>query len=257
MKEQPVDHVVDAMPQGLQKTARVSNANKFGIIGQGFLFEQLISHVELLASTKYPILIEGERGTGKTLFAHYIHYLSNPSLTCTIIDCATSSPNFMSLPQGTIIFKHINKLSLSDQEILAQAFNKISSRIFATSTESLARKTINHQFNAQLFYCLNVAPIEIPGLSNRRIDIPLLINFFLTKANQKYRKSITITSSGVHFLCDRSWKKNILELKLFVDELVEQMDNTTAYAHWDFLEAFDQRKNDYNQARNFVTLKTN
>ena len=242
-----------------QKTA-VSNATRFGIIGQSFLFKELISHVEQLAQLPFSLLIYGAHGTGKTLFAQYIHSQSRAAnAPCTIIKCnqqTVFAPETFN-HSGSLVLAHIDLLSVVEQKKVADYMSATSScRVMATSSQPLAQTTLQGTFNEQLFYKLNIVPIEIPSLEKRRFDIPLLADFFINSANKLHAKEIMFTPSGIRFLRNYCWNNNVRELKDFIYALIKQTDDLCAIIDWETLATAIGKKNSYDPYKIFATLKT-
>ncbi|MFA6527164.1 MAG: response regulator [Candidatus Babeliales bacterium] len=231
-----------------QKLA-ASSATRFGIIGQSFLFKELISHVEQLARLPFPILIYGAPGTGKDLFARYIHSQSAGALSeCSIINCnAQTEINYDSFNKpGTIVLADIEELKSTEQKKIAAYISTTPRlRIIATSCKPLVQLTMSGIFNEDLFYKLNIVPVEIPSLEKRKFDIPLLVDLFLAEANIGYAKHIAIAPSGIRFLRNRHWSKNVAELKAYIDAIVAHEQDPYRIIH-----------SDYNPDKIFVTLKT-
>lgn len=258
-----------------QKSALpLDSAAAFGIIGRSFLFKELIYHVEQIACLSFPLLVYGASGTGKMLFAKYIHSKNNTTSRAPIIVncCQETMLDFDDYKQGdTLILSHIDTLCPTQQQRLAAFIEENTPvRIIATTTKPVAMMALQDAFNRDLFYKLNVVPIEVPSLEKRQFDIPLLVNDFLVHANHIYTKQIIIAPSGIRFLRNYHWNENVRELKIFVHTLVEETQDPFTIVDGEMLEVFvvkssltiknhcsnDMYKNDYDQHKFFVTLKT-
>lgn len=206
---------------------------KLEIVGESFLFLELMTQVKNVANLKLPLLIYGEHGTGKTLMARFVHsncaHESNRPFT--IIDCL-SNINFnsnISDLDGTILIKNIDFLSLDEQKKLLNYLEsdeyKLKNdvgvvKIIATSTRSLFELMRADKFNSKLFYKLNITPIEVPSINKRRFDIPLLLDYWLKKFNQFYNKNITFDVQCVRYLRNRFWPGNISQIRDLIEKIV-------------------------------------
>lgn len=213
---------------------------KHGIIGESALFNELITQINNVSNLKYPLLIYGRHGTGKTLISKYVHSISNlKNMPFSIIDCS-SEFNLTLNPlkiSGVIFFKNIDRLNHENQAILLQFLqdpiyqekNMLSEiRIIASSSNPLFNLVQTDKWSGQLFYKLNITPLEIPSLSKRRHDIPLLANFFLETANKQLNKNISLCNLSIRYLRNRNWIGNVTDLKNFIYNVVELSKNTDA-----------------------------
>jgi DNA-binding NtrC family response regulator len=201
----------------------------FGIVGQSFLFFELMTQVNNLAHLKFPLLIYGEHGTGKTLISKFIHQtgpLKNKQFN--VIDCLTQSFGDIDL-SGTVCVKNIDKLSSDDQNKFLkllessqfkQRNNDGELKLITTSCRPLFGLVRADKFNRALFYKLNITPIEIASINKRRYDIPLLLNYYLNYFNQVHNKNIVLDAVCVRYLRNRHWIENITELKNLVEKIV-------------------------------------
>ncbi|MFO7964183.1 MAG: sigma-54 dependent transcriptional regulator [Desulfobacterales bacterium] len=213
------------------------------------------------APTDKWIFITGENGTGKELAARTIHHLS-PRADSPLIDinCAALSEELMSLElfgtekgsengtrkkigkleladDGTLFFDEICDMSLHIQGKLLRVFQEkkfertggsrsidMKARIIASTNKDIEHEIKEGRFREDLYYRLNEIPIHIPPLRERIEDIPLLVETFLSQANQKYQKSIFFTAEALKRMSDYSWPGNVRELKTFVERLVIIME---------------------------------
>lgn len=201
------------------------NLREFGIVGTSTLFLELIRQIRNVATLCYPILIYGQHGTGKTLFAHYIHSISKYSnKPMYIIDCTRNNiqDKLQENPDGGVFFKNIHELSLENQK---HVLSFISSRtdniqIIASTSAQLFSLVQSGFFNKTLFYKLNIVPLEIAPLNKRRYDIPLLIEYFIDSENKKQCRSAVMSSRGLRLLRNYSWIGNVTQLKSIIERLV-------------------------------------
>ena len=98
---------------------------------------------------------------------------------------------------------------------------KVDVRLIAATHRDLPLMMRNHQFREDLFYRLNVFPVEIPPLRDRREDIPLLVNFFVSRLSRKMQKRIeSIPKEAMEALTNAPWPGNIRELENFIERAV-------------------------------------
>ena len=200
-----------------------------GIIGQSPAIRNVLEQVCIVAPTDATVLLHGETGTGKELVARAIHNLSSRSrrnfvrMNCAAIPSGlleselfghergafTGALNqkkgrFELADQGSLFLDEIGDISLELQPKLLRAvqeqeFERLGSantisvnvRIIAATHRDLPAMIRDEKFREDLFYRLNVFPIVIPPLRERREDIPLLVNYFVSKFSRRMRKQIT------------------------------------------------------------------
>jgi two-component system nitrogen regulation response regulator NtrX len=232
---------------------------KNSISGNSPPIQLLKKQVSVAAPTDTWILIKGENGTGKELVARTIHQLSrrasHPLIT---VNCAAipeelieselfghekgafpgasmkKRGKFELAHSGTIFLDEIGDMSLRTQSKMLrvleeQKFNRLGGsrtitvdvRVIAATNKDLEKEIENGQFREELYYRLNVVPIEVPPLRERKEDIPVLVDIFFeefAKQNQKEKKKMT--PSALEQLRRSSWQGNIRELKNLVERLV-------------------------------------
>jgi Nif-specific regulatory protein len=243
----------------LPKQTLIRKYEVFGMLGKSKKFIELLQSIESASRSKVRILLEGESGTGKELVAKAIHKLSPRSqFKFLVLDCGTIPPGLIESELfghvkgaftgastdhkglleeangGTLFMDEINNLPLEMQskflrflqegEIRPLGSNqvrKVNVRIIAASSVVLRELVEKQQFREDLFYRLNVYPISIPSLNERREDIPLLANHYIRKFSKEQNKA---TESFHGFLLDfirqRNWEGNIRELENFVERLI-------------------------------------
>lgn len=229
------------------------------IVGQGESMKNIFHLIEKIADTDSTVLIEGESGTGKELLAQAIHYRSRRAerpfvpVNCAAIpeglleselfghvrgaftDAVTTQPGkFEQADGGTIFLDEIGDMSpklqvkvlrvLQDRCITPLGSAKtleVDIRILAASNLNLEKAVREKRFREDLFYRLNVIPVRLPPLRERREDIPLLANHFLDKYNRANGKKITGFSDEVmDFFKEGEWPGNVRELENWVERLV-------------------------------------
>ncbi|WP_051652424.1 sigma-54 interaction domain-containing protein [Clostridium algidicarnis] len=216
---------------------------------------ELLSKVALFDST---ILIYGESGTGKEVLAKFIHKESNRRSGPFIkVNCAAipyelfeselfgyeygaftgasqkGKPGLFELAnEGTILLDEVGELPLSVQCKLLRVIQErevfrvggckgieLNVRILAATNRNLLEEIKKGNFREDLFFRLNVIPITVPPLRERKEDIPGLISYFLEKLNRKYKKNITISDEVINIMMSYSWKGNIRELQNLIEYL--------------------------------------
>lgn len=229
------------------------------MIGSSFKFRQVLRQVETVAPTSSAVLINGETGTGKELIARAIHDLSPRreqafvKLNCAAIPAGlleselfghergaytgavSSSVGRLQLANGgTLFLDEIGDLPLELQPKLLrvlqeQEFERLGStrtirvnvRIVAATNQDLATMVGTKQFRADLYYRLNVFPVKLPPLRERRDDIPLLVEHFVRKFAAEMNKEIDIIPNEVNDVLKlHDWPGNVRELQNFVERAV-------------------------------------
>ena len=238
----------------------VAQQYNFGdIIGQSDVLSHLFMRVEQVAPMNATVLLLGETGTGKGVVARAIHSSSTrkdrPLIT---VNCATLPATlveselfgrekgaftgsdarqvgrFELADGGTIFLDEIGEMPLELQSKLLRviqdgAFERLGSprtiktdvRIIAATNRNLEEEIRNGRFREDLFYRLNVFPITLPPLRQRKEDIPLLVNHFVTRFNQKIGKKIeTVSKETLNTLQEYHWPGNVRELESVVERAV-------------------------------------
>ncbi len=222
------------------------------IIGQTKPVQDALERVKVFAKSDYPVLITGESGTGKELFAKELHFQSSrkekPFLTqnCSAIPenlleselfgyvkgaftGATRDKTglFEAADGGTLFLDEIGDMPyglqarllrvLQDGEIKpvgSTTQRKIDVRIVSATNADLAAAIMEKRFREDLFYRLNVLPLNIPPLRSRREDIPLLLKRFISVEAQKLNiKPKRLTPAALEYFMRHPWKGNIRELE--------------------------------------------
>ncbi|MFO7556477.1 MAG: sigma-54 dependent transcriptional regulator [Desulfobacterales bacterium] len=237
---------------------RKKTLEKNSITGNSPPIQALKKQIAVAAPTEAWILITGENGTGKELVARTIHQLSS-RVDFPLIDvhCASipeelieselfgqekgafpgSSTKkigkFELANKGTIFLDEIGDMSLKTQSkilriLQEQKFQRVGGsrtlsvnvRVIASSNKDLEREIEKGVFREDLYYRLNVIPIEVPPLRSRFEDIPQLMEIFLGEcAKQNRSKKKTVTQNALNLLLNYSWPGNVRELKNLVERL--------------------------------------
>lgn len=230
-----------------------------GIIGQSHLLNEVLSKISVVASTETSVLITGESGTGKERIAHTIHENSlRKNKPIVVVNCAAlplslleselfgyekgaftgaNSQRIGKFEQangGTIFLDEIGELPLDAQSKLLRVLQekeieriggdqaiKVDVRIIAATNRSLEQEVAKGHFRLDLYYRLNVFPVELPALRERREDIIELAQHFLKKFNAVTNRTIKGFSVEVkEQLQAYNWPGNIRELEHFIERSV-------------------------------------
>ncbi len=251
------DHLED---QRLYLESEISSEYNFeDIIGKSSAFQKVLEQVSIVAPTDSTVLLHGETGTGKELIARAIHNLSSRrERTFVRLNCAAipsglleselfghekgaftgalilKRGRFELADGGSLFLDEIGDISLELQPKLLRAvqeqeFERLGSaktihvdvRMIAATHRDLSAMIRENTFREDLFYRLNVFPIEIPPLRERRQDIPLLVNYFVSKLSRRMRKEIkSIPKQAMELLMNSPWRGNVRELSNFIERAV-------------------------------------
>jgi DNA-binding NtrC family response regulator len=238
----------------------VAQQYNFGeIIGQSSFLSHVFSQIDQIAPMNAIVLLLGETGTGKGVVARAIHSRSSrknrplitvncTTLPATLIESelfgrergaftgsdARQIGRFELADGGTIFLDEIGELPLELQSKLLRVIQdgeferlgnprtiKTDVRIIAATNRNLGEAIKNGKFREDLFYRLNVFPITMPPLRQRKDDIALLVNHFVTKFNHKNGKKIeTITKDTLENLHNYHWPGNVRELESVIERAV-------------------------------------
>jgi transcriptional regulator with PAS, ATPase and Fis domain len=233
------------------------------LIGQHPLIERIQALIRKVAATDATVLISGESGTGKELAARQVHTLSSRAqgpfiaLNCGAIPAELLESElfghergaftgavgarhgmFQVAQGGTIFLDEIAEMALALQVKLLRVLQerefrpvgsdktvKSDCRVIAASNKELFDEVSKGRFREDLFYRLQVIPIRIPPLRDRRSDVPLLIEYFLQKMNQRWPQGpIRISEAAQVQLWEYDWPGNIRELENVIEQLVVLAD---------------------------------
>jgi formate hydrogenlyase transcriptional activator len=229
------------------------------IVGRHGGLRAVLSQVATVAPTNSTVLISGETGTGKELIARAIHELSPRhnrnlvKLNCAAIPAGLleselfghergaftgalmqKKGRFELADGGSLFLDEIGDINLELQPKLLRAvqeqeFERLGSartievdvRMIAATHRDLPAMIRDGKFREDLFYRLNVFPIEIPPLRERRDDIPLLVNYFVSTLSRRIGKQIgSIPEQAMEVLSNHPWRGNVRELANFIERAV-------------------------------------
>ena len=241
------------------RSERDEQFDNYGIIGRSRVMEEIIQRAERVAGTKSTVLITGETGTGKELIARAIHNRSaQRDMPLIRVNCAaipeslleselfghvrgaftgaatTKKGKFALADGGTIFLDEIGTMSPALQSKLLRVLQerefeplgserteKIDVRVIAATNRDLRQMVAESRFQEDLFYRLNVIPIELPPLRERRDDIPALVEHFLRKHAQRTGRRIDRIDDGVlAALQQYDWPGNVRELENAIERAV-------------------------------------
>ncbi|HNS95944.1 MAG TPA: sigma-54 dependent transcriptional regulator [Polyangiaceae bacterium] len=249
---------------GLDARAHVEGA-KFGIIGDSKPLQEMYSVIERVADTPTTVLITGESGTGKELVARALHENSSRrdkpfiKVNCAAIPkdlmeselfgyergaftgAVNAKPGRFELAStGTLFLDEIGEIPIEMQVKLLRVLQEsefervggiktiqVDVRLVASTNRDLKKEIAAGAFREDLFYRLNVVPIELPSLRHRREDIPLLTQHFIQKFNERLNKSVAgVEKESLELLRQYSWPGNIRELENVIERAVLFCDGT-------------------------------
>nr|WP_287410668.1 sigma-54 dependent transcriptional regulator [Pseudodesulfovibrio sp.] len=234
------------------------------VVGNNAVIQQMMNTVDKVSGSDAPILIQGETGTGKSMFAKRIHLASSradkPFFT---IDCGALTENLLEselfghvkgaftgatrakrglleeAQGGTIFLDEIGELSPSTQVKLLRAIQEleikpvggntpinIDVRFLSATSRNLDEGVETGEFRKDLYYRLAVIPLRLPPLRERQDDLLLFVDHFVRKFNTRYNKDVTeLSPSALQMLMDSPWKGNIRELENVIERAVLLSDD--------------------------------
>jgi len=246
--------------QMLESCDRISPPRRFEqIIGTSPALERVLEQVEYVAPTDSTVLIEGETGTGKELIAHAIHDASSRrgrpfvKLNCAAIPLdlleselfghergaftgaiAQKIGRFELADKGTLFLDEVGDIPVALQPKLLRVLqeqeferlgsnltHKVDVRLVAATNQNLAEMAKQGKFRSDLYYRLDVFPVQLPPLRARREDIPELVDHFVEMFGRRMRKQIDyIPRETMSALCTYDWPGNIRELQNRIERAV-------------------------------------
>ncbi|WP_096696881.1 sigma-54-dependent Fis family transcriptional regulator [Polaromonas sp. AER18D-145] len=238
-------------------------AARYGIIGTSPALLQALGELERVSEATASVLLLGESGTGKELFARAVHLSSQRRDQPFIkVNCAaipdtlfeselfgyergafTGAQNaragwFEQADRGTIFLDEIGEMPLALQTKLLRTLQegtivrlggkreiKVTVRVVAATNRDLAQEVQRGSFRRDLFYRLNVIPIRLPSLRERRQDIRALAVHFLSRINQANQRNVSLSAAALARLEQHPWPGNIRELGNVIERLVLLTDS--------------------------------
>jgi PAS domain S-box-containing protein len=236
------------------------------IVGGSASLHQVLSCVSKVAPTESTVLITGETGTGKELVARAIHRRSKRSGRVFVtVNCSAIPPTlvgselfghergaftgalqrrlgrFELAEGGTIFLDEIGDLPAETQIALLRVLQErecerigggrpvpVDVRVIAATNIDLEAAIAKHEFRADLFYRLNVVPIAMPSLRDRRDDIPMLVDYFVERFSRKLGKRVrAVNRKSMDLLLSYAWPGNVRELQNVIERAITLADSDT------------------------------
>ena len=226
---------------------------RFGdLVGKSKRMQEIYEFIQVVSQNNSTVLLKGESGTGKEMIAQAIHKCSPRrnypfiEVTCSVLSeylleselfghvkgaftgaIKDKEGRFEQASGGTIFLDEIGDISLNAQIKLLRVLQereivrvggderiKVDVRIIAATNKSLEEAVAKGTFREDLYYRLNVVPIEVPALRERKEDIPLLVEHFIDKISRKVGKQVTdISQKAINILLEYHWPGNIRQLE--------------------------------------------
>ena len=240
-----------------------------GIVGESPALRHALRQIEQVSATDVTVLLLGESGTGKELFARALH-LSSPrrDLPFVKVNCGAIPENlfeselfgyekgaftgastaragyFEQAHGGTLFLDEIGDLPLAMQVKLLRVLQEkslqrvgsrretaIDVRIVAATNLDLQQQVSTGRFRLDLYYRLNIIPIRLPALRERREDVRPLVRHQLNLISQSYQRNVGLTPEAMERLADYSWPGNIRQLRNVLERLVLLAEGATISVH--------------------------
>ncbi len=250
---------VKTMPMSGEAAAGVAmNYDPDRIIGESAVIRRVMHDIQQAAPSRSTVLLRGESGTGKELGARALHQLSDRGQGPFVrLNCAALPESLLEselfghergaftgavrmrrgrfelADKGTLFLDEIGDLSLATQVKLLRVLQErtfervggnrpitVDVRIIAATNVDLEEAVRAGRFREDLYYRLNVVPITLPPLRERREDIPLLVGYFLQRFNAENRKQMKISSAAMDLVVGYDWPGNVRELENCVERMV-------------------------------------
>ncbi len=239
---------------------KLSQDNTFNkLVGQSQAMRTIYHQIDVVANSDAPVFIQGESGTGKELIAQAVHENSSrfdqpflkvncPAIPETLFESTlfghekgsftnaikTYKGLFEEAHGGTLLLDEISEMPTSMQAKLLRVLQEekitrvgstkeisIDVRIIATSNQNINKMIENENFRSDLFFRLNVFPINVPNLRSRPDDIQVLIEHFLKKFQTKYNYTKKIVKKEtLDLLCNKKWPGNVRQLENLIERAI-------------------------------------
>lgn len=240
-------------------TTSKNDYSMFSSVGQSAAYQRVCDLLKKAAGAKVSILLQGETGVGKEAFARGVHELSQrKEYAFVAVNCAAIPPElveselfgvekgaftgahqsrvgkFERAHGGTIFLDEVIELSPRAQAALLRVLQEgevervgdsqtrhIDVRVIAATNEDLEQAVKAGRFRSDLYYRLNIFPVQIPPLRERREDLPLLVEHFLNRFEKMYGKQIQgVSEKATDFMQSYAWPGNIRELENLLERAV-------------------------------------
>lgn len=248
-----------ALANRLQSSTPTTVQSRILVGGDSEVMQQVMSTAERVATSSVPVLITGESGTGKELLARRVHKLSSRcngpfvAVNCAALPRDLIESEFFGHERGsftgasvrhigrferahggTLLLDEISELELSLQAKLLRVIQerevervggstpiRVDVRLIATTNKDLYTQVYKGLFREDLYYRLNVVPINIPPLRDRREDIPFLVEHFLSR----HESRLIVSPDSLQALVSHDWPGNVRELENLISRLVILTDD--------------------------------
>lgn len=226
--------------------------------------QNILKLAKKIGRTTSSVLVTGESGVGKEVIARYIHELSGRKNDFIKINCGAipetlleselfgyetgafsgarrdGKPGLIEMADGgTLFLDEIGEMPLNLQVKLLQVLQErrvirlggveridVDFRLITATNREIKEMVANKTFREDLYYRLNVVPIVIPALRNRREDILPIVNYYLNQINHKYNKDIDFTVEAKHLLIKYDWPGNVRELSNLLERIIVTTEET-------------------------------
>jgi Nif-specific regulatory protein len=243
--------------------------NHFFAVGVSRAMQELNRLIHRVSPSKASVLLLGESGTGKTLTARIIHEMSGRCRHPFVkVNCASLSASLIEAElfgyekgaftgahepkqgrlegahTGTIFLDEISELPLGVQSKLLQFLQErevqrlgstrvrqVDVRIIAATNVDLNQAVQAGRFRADLFYRLNVFPVQVPPLRQRLADIPLLVEYFVQRITREYGRPFSFSPAAFEMLTRYSWPGNVRELENLIERVAIMADGAVIEPH--------------------------
>lgn len=256
-----LQHENTLLKQELKKVFHPTN-----IVGDSKRMADVYATIELVSRTTATVILRGESGTGKELVAHAVHYHSERSdgpfikISCaalpeTLLESelfgyekgaftgamTNKLGRFELAHGGTLFLDEIGDISASTQVKLLRVLQekeferiggtstiRVNIRLITATNKDLEKEVREGRFREDLYYRLNVVPLFLPPLRERREDIPMLVKHFLQKISQEHKKNVSyISDDAMNYLMSYTWPGNVRELQNAVERAVVMCQSDT------------------------------
>ncbi|MEW6001724.1 MAG: sigma 54-interacting transcriptional regulator [Nitrospirota bacterium] len=235
------------------------------IIGSSDKMREVFEAVHRVANSRATVILYGESGTGKELIAKAIHYMGSRSKNPFVkFNCASIPEGLLESELfghekgaftgaisarkgrfeiacgGTILLDEIGDLPINLQPKILRVLQekefervggektiKVDVRLVAATSRNLESLVSQSKFREDLYYRLNVVPLSLPALRERKEDIPLLIEHFLRRFNEENNKNLSLSTDSLRILVNYNWPGNVRELENTIERLVVMSGNNT------------------------------
>ncbi|WP_160724515.1 sigma-54 interaction domain-containing protein [Bacillus sp. USDA818B3_A] len=240
------------------KEDKIDKGSEIDFVAESLAMKQIVKVCNQIASYDSKVLIYGESGTGKEVIARYLHRKSDRVLGPFVtINCAAIPPALFEQElfgyekgafagaseekqgiiemanDGILFLDEIAEMPLEMQAKLLRVIDnnevrrvggvrnvQINCRIIAATNRDIWKMVKKGLFREDLYYRINVIPIHIPPLRNRKLDVVGLISFFLAEFNEKYREKLVLGADEFQKMLKSDWPGNARELRNYVERLV-------------------------------------